>query len=318
MELTNFYSLMPQKNCGICGYSKCTTFARHVLFADEDMRHCAWLDQPLLYQEVKPVKTRVNQSAFLNPCITDGEKVMAELYLAAREVDYGYLDPQFCEYVNLYFTAKCSQSLGIARIEYENKEILLSQTGKVVVRQAESEEDALETVDLVHRVVSGAVICSSLSTVLESISGPYSCDEWKLKAPSAQERELLPIVTKYETSALKALTMGQAHEVDVNPLKSKAVTLVARNQGGLVLYALVGHMSCMQEAVTDAARYRGRLPQNITDFVHNTCVDSHSPEEYHQVLTRLTELTTAPFYREVFKVIFHDLCMSRIRNRFSL
>jgi len=282
------------------------------------MRHCAWLDQPLLYDEVKPVRTRVNQSAFLQPCITDGEKVMAELYLAAREVDYGYLDPQFCEYVNLYFTAKCSQSLGIARIEYENKEILLSQTGKVVVRQAESEEEALETVDLVHQVVSGAVICSSLSTVLESISGSYSCDEWKLKAPSAQERELLPLVGKYETSALKALTMGKAHEVDVNPLKSKAVTLVARNQGGLFLYALVDHVSCMQEAVIDAAHCPGRLPQDITDFVHNMCVDSHSLEEYHQVLTRLIELNTAPFYREVFKIIFHALCISKIRNRFSL
>jgi ArsR family metal-binding transcriptional regulator len=282
MELTNFYQVMPGKNCGICGYGSCNTFARHVLFKKEDLKKCVWLsptDIPGL-NEVRPARTRVEETAFIQPCITDSGMVMAEIYLAPREVDYGYLDPGFCEFLYTYSnfkSVKCSQSLGIARIEYEGKEILISQTGKVVVRQAKTEEDAFAVCDLVRRIVSGAVICSCLATALEAVSGMCTC-ECEIEGPSKREKELYTSFEEYERSVLAAFSHTGLHNLD-------------------------------------AAQPQDKADENTINIIRKAFKGKHALEDYHHLLTYFNR-DSDPFSRELYKAAFHARCIGEIKNRF--
>jgi ArsR family metal-binding transcriptional regulator len=318
MELTNFYQVMPGKNCGICGYGSCNTFARHVLFKKEDLKKCVWLsptDIPCL-NEVRPARTRVEETAFIQPCITDSGMVMAEIYLAPREVDYGYLDPGFCEFLYTYSnfkSVKCSQSLGIARIEYEGKEILISQTGKVVVRQAKTEEDAFAVCDLVRRIVSGAVICSCLATALEAVSGMCTC-ECEIEGPSKREKELYTSFEEYERSVLAAFSHTGLHNLDTAVLKVKAVDLLAHNEGGLILYALAHHLSFIRDAA-DAAQPQDKADENTINIIRKAFKGKHALEDYHHLLTYFNR-DSDPFSRELYKAAFHARCIGEIKNRF--
>ncbi len=314
MELTNYYQVMPGKNCGICGYGSCNTFARRVLFKNEDLNKCAWLsptDIPDL-TEVRPARTRVEETAFIQPCITDAEMVMAEIYLAPREVDYGYLDPGFCEFLDAYprfESVKCSQSLGIARIEYEGKEILISQTGKVIVRQAKTEEDAFACCNLVRRIVSGAVICSCLATALEAVSGMCSC-ECGIEGPSNQEEKMYASFEEYEQSVLDAFNTGGLHNLDITLLKVKAVDLLAHNEGGLILYALAHHLSFIRDAYLSAQQQERTDDSNLVQEAS----EIHALKD-HQILTYLNTKSD-PFSRELYKAAFHARCIQKIKNRF--
>ena len=330
MDLCAFYQLWPGKDCGICGYGSCNTFARGVVFKHENFRKCVWLTEAnadhivKTFGNVNPVTTQVRNSAIFQPCITDAEMVMAEMYLAPREVEYGYLDPGFCEVLLLYFeSVKSSQKLGIARIEHEGKEVLISQTRKVVVRQAQNEEEALKTCNMLSRLVSGSVICSCLATGLECISGLCSCTECEIlrtvRSPLLQ-KEMRACINQYETAVVKRLSRMWKGKFttelqDAASLKAKAVTLLSETAEGLIYYSLIHHLSlivkALEEAASSAAKSDG---QSIDHFVKQALNGSYSTEEYHEIITSLREHMEHPFFRELYKVVFHAKCIAQIKK----
>ena len=328
MDLYRLYQLMPGKDCGICGYGSCTTFLRQVIFGKEHLEKCVWLNKGAeIYEAVRdvtPSQTVVQALAVFKPCITDAEKVMAEIHLAHREVDYGYLDPSFCEVLPLYFeTAKCSQSLGIGRIEYNGKEVLISQNGKVVVRHADNERDALEVCSLLSRIISGAVICPCLATGVECVSGLCPCTDCDtMEKLSSVCMGPEPLLEPYEAAVLKTLTAlwgGSPPDLkDVEPLKAQAVALLTVKWEGLVLYALAHHLSSIQEALRDA----GNTPHmdtekqhEITAFVEKALSGSYDPDEYHTIYSYVCGYDQ-PFFREIHKIVFHAVLIAGIKNRF--
>ncbi len=330
MDLCAFYQLWPGKDCGICGCGSCNTFARCVVFKHEDFRKCVWLTEAnadhilKALGKVNPVTTQVRKSAVFQPCITDSEMVMAEFYLAPREVEYGYLDPGFCEILPLYFeSVKSSRNLGIARIEHEGKEILISQTGKVVVRQAQNEEDAVKICNMLSRLVSGSVICSCLATGLECISGLCSCTECeilhKVQSPLLRE-EMWACIGQYETAVKKGLSRMWKGEFttelqDAASLKAKAVTLLSETAEGLIYYSLIHHLSSMVKALEEAASSATKSDEHSIDhFVMQALNSSFSTEEYHETITSLREYIEHPFFRELYKVVFHAKCTAEIKK----
>lgn len=318
---------MPGKDCGICGSGSCTTFLRKVIFGGASLDTCAWLSNQQSEQlsvnlsDVTPVKTKIQTLAVFSPCITDADLVMAEVYLAREEVDYGYLDPVFCDILPLYFErVKCSKVLGIGRIEYEEKEVLISQTGKVVVRHAQDERDALEVCSLLSRVVSGAVICSCLCTALECVSGLCTCEDCAVLEVMPIRENFLPYELMGE--ALSRLWEGSLVAMpESEPVKRKAVAQQITSKEGLVLYALAHHFSLIQEAVTDAVHCREpvekEMQHKITQFVQEALTSSYDPDEYHQICTFLRK-HTEPFFKEIHKVMFHTVLVAHIKERFCI
>jgi ArsR family metal-binding transcriptional regulator len=315
--------MMPGKNCGICGSGSCTTFLRKVIFEKESLNTCAWLNNNEIgayLLDVTPVKTKVQTLAIFNPCITDADLVMAEVYLAPHKVDYGYIDPLFCDMLPLYFEhAKCSKVLGIGRIEYEDKEVLISQTGKVVVRHAQNERDALEVCSLLSRIVSGAVICPSLCTAIECISGLCTCEDCTVKAMPL--RDTLPYTLLGKAYTLLGEAFSRVWEGDLitvpdsNPLKRRALAQQIANEDGLALYAAAHHFSLIKEAITDAVHWREpvekEMQHTITQFVQGALTGAYDSDAYQTIVTFLRE-HDAPFFKEMYKAVFHSALIAHI------
>jgi len=334
MDLGTFYQLWPGKNCGICGYGSCNTFARHVVFRGDDPAQCLWLTGEEVFHikdvlcNVRPVKTRVKKSAVFEPCITDSEMVMAEIYLAPQKVDYGFLDPGFCDVLPLYFTSvKCSKKLGIARIEHEEKEILLSQSGKLIVRQAKTEEDALEACNVLSRLVSGSVICSCLATGIECVSGLCSCRKCEILQKVGTltlQKNSAALIREYKDAVVTALSHVWKRSLpelpDDVPLKAEAVTLLSENSAGLIFYSLVHHLSSIKEALKGAVTHKveNEYQKAIDRVVTHALAGSYRLEEYKKLCTSCRERMENPLFKELYSVLFHARCTAEIVRAFHI
>jgi hypothetical protein len=321
MELGNAYQLLPGKNCGICGYGSCNTFLRHIIFAKEDLLKCKWLT----FKEVNSIQsqitditllpTKVKHLAVFNPCTSDDARVMAEVYLATKEVEYGYVDPEFCEVLPVYFdSVKCSPLLGIGRIETDSKEVLVSQTGKIVVRHAQNESDVLQICDLISHLISGYVICSCLATGVECVSHLCTCAECDILT-HVETAERPEPVKKYEDYAQNVLSRVWAGEAipqeEIISLRQKAVSLLAETMRGLVLFSLVHHLSFMKEAIIDAQNDTEKEPEELMKLI--TDLISRIPQEYQKITSYLKEQDSS-LSRELYKVIFHANKLAEIKT----
>ncbi|MGC1121404.1 MAG: (Fe-S)-binding protein [Candidatus Methanofastidiosia archaeon] len=327
MDLCSAYQAMPQKNCGICGYASCSTFLRNVVFNRESLEKCHWLKcgYPLdvtsmqtLVQTVQPIITKVRTTALIEPCTTQSGMVMAELYLAHREVEYGYLDPVVCDILPVWTEAvRCSRQLGIARIEYEQKEILLSVTGKTVIRHAKNEEDISRTGELLSRIVEGAVICSCLSTRMECISGGGTRTD-SVPPSTLEERSQLQCINDV---AERVPDMYEAPSCDLGSLslRRQAVALMVFNKGGLLLLSVAHHLSLLEVAVKDLAEHNSalvkeRVQKEVTAFIE-TALTGNADTTYHDLCTFLLQ-EQPPLYKELHNVIFHVHTLSKIREQY--
>jgi hypothetical protein len=330
MDLCSAYQAMPQKNCGICGYASCSTFLRNVIFNTESLEKCHWLNRgyPLdipsmqtLVQAIQPLTTKVKPAALIEPCTTESGMVMAELYLAHREVEYGYLDPVACDILPVWTEAvRCSRQLGIARIEYEQKEILLSTTGKTVIRHAVDEEDITRTGELLSRIVEGAVICSCLSIRMECISGVGTCTDSAPLNSTPEERSQLFCLNEV---AEKASDMYRTPSFDLGSLslRKKAVALTVFNKGGLLLLSVAHHLSLLEAAIKDLAGHDSTLVEEslqkeVTAFIE-TALTRNGDNGYRDLRTFLLQ-EQPPLYRELYSVIFHVHTLSRMREQYLM
>jgi hypothetical protein len=328
MDLCSAYQAMPQKNCGICGYASCSTFLRNVVFNSESLEKCHWLKRgyPLdipsmqtLVQTIQPLTTKVKPTALIEPCTTESGMVMAELYLAHHEAEYGYLDPVVCDILPVWTEAvRCSRQLGIARIEYEQKEILLSVTGKTIIRHAVDEEDISRIGELLSRIVEGAVICSCLSTRMECISGVGTCTDSAPLDSTPEERLQLLCLNEV---AEKASDMYKNPSCDLGSLslRRQAVALMVFNTGGLLLLSVAHHLSLLEAAVKDLAEHDSALvkksvKKEVNAFIE-TALTGNDDTGYHDLHTFLLQ-EQPPLYRELHSIVFQVHMLSRFRAQY--
>ncbi len=128
------------------------------------------------------------------------------------------------------------------------------------------------------------------------------------------------LIVTCEQNAAAALSRLSDDEppllLDLTPLKVKAMTVLSRTINGLVLLSLVHHLSCMQDAVKDAHFSAGKWQDKTKDLMKNVLENSYIPEQYEEVFSSLKERLENPFYRELYKIMFHAQCAAEIRNRF--
>ncbi|MBU1135205.1 MAG: hypothetical protein KKG13_01660 [Nanoarchaeota archaeon] len=99
------------------------------------------------------VKTKDYELNFIKPCITERKKVLAEVKLRR-----GFKPEVLCDIMSkskLAKHTKCSEDLGIARIEWEGKTILVFASGEINIRRADDKEDALKTANFIKDILLG-------------------------------------------------------------------------------------------------------------------------------------------------------------------
>jgi len=118
---------------------------------------------------------------YLRPCVTEVGKISAETHLApgheeSADSTLAFFDSaRLCWALNssqIFNRVKCSEKLGIAKVDVNGKTIVISKGGRINVRRAENEEDALRTTRLVTKAAWPAMVCSTCGkAVLECVAG---------------------------------------------------------------------------------------------------------------------------------------------------
>jgi len=118
---------------------------------------------------------------YIRPCVTEAGKISAETHLAPSSEESADSTLEFfdssklCWALNssqIFNRVKCSEKLGIAKTEINGKTIVISKGGRINVRRAEDEKDALRTTRLVSRAAWPAMICSRCGkAVVECVAG---------------------------------------------------------------------------------------------------------------------------------------------------
>jgi len=92
---------------------------------------------------------------YIQPCISEKGKIMAEAQLECGQKGRFFDKEKMCKVLqnSLFKDVKCSKNLGVAKVEYKNKTIILNHKGKIDVRKAWDKEDALATIKLMAKVL---------------------------------------------------------------------------------------------------------------------------------------------------------------------
>ncbi len=89
---------------------------------------------------------------YTKPCITEKDRIMANTTLDIN-LDF----ERMCDMLKTEFKdVVCSQKLGIVKINWKGKTILIFKSGKVSIRKAESEDDAIKTLETVSKTLKVA------------------------------------------------------------------------------------------------------------------------------------------------------------------
>jgi len=182
----DIYELMPKKDCGLCGNPSCRTSARKIATGDMSPGQCVNLKLPEYEKNLERIQRILKEGvefgakgtvvigeegiAYIHPCISEAGRVAAETKLTSGpegrvdNLKYGFFDPfMMCWALGtsgLYKDVRCSPKLGVARINIDDKTVMVFQDGRINVRKAKDKNDAIQTIRLVSRSLWASIICS--------------------------------------------------------------------------------------------------------------------------------------------------------------
>jgi ArsR family metal-binding transcriptional regulator len=126
-------------------------------------------------QQRKPVMpvedsgdTKEEETVEVNPCTEDGfvtleSRLKSSSGTESKEVHF---DPaKMCQQlkkVKEFSKIRCSKEIGYAIIEYGDKRIHVFKEGKIVIRHADNEQDAMKTLQMIKKALSGSMLKKSI------------------------------------------------------------------------------------------------------------------------------------------------------------
>ncbi len=118
----------------------------------------------------------------IHPCTEDGlVTIEAKLYLGSpfgRPGEDFFDTKQMCSALNrLWFldSLRCSEEMGYALAEWDDKRIHVFKGGKIIIRRAKDDDDAKKTLGIFGRTLWATIPCSCGEPLIHCASG--ACDE---------------------------------------------------------------------------------------------------------------------------------------------
>lgn len=110
------------------------------------------------------LKFRKEAVLYVQPCVSEKGKLMADIELKREEVGTQALDPAtLCSLLEIhrrrFSYLKCSPKLGVAKLVWKGREISIFKNSKLKIQRAIDKEEILRVANSVARLVWGAVIC---------------------------------------------------------------------------------------------------------------------------------------------------------------
>ncbi|MGQ9759868.1 MAG: hypothetical protein ACUVQ5_04805 [Candidatus Methanomethylicaceae archaeon] len=160
------YKSFPHTDCGYCGNPSCVTMLRKYCIGKSKLEECIYFsagayDVENIYCSLPQLRSSPGQAiSYVRPCPTEPSKVTIEVnLLPSVSSPYGYFDMITAEKIfnRTVPGLKISPSLGIARIESENGDIMVFSEGKIVIRRGKNEERAFWQISRVVRLLWATV-----------------------------------------------------------------------------------------------------------------------------------------------------------------
>jgi len=111
------------------------------------------------------LKFRKEAVLYVQPCVSERGKLMADIELKREEVGTQALDPTtLCSLLEIhrrrFSYLKCSPNLGVAKLVWKGREISIFKNSKLKIQRALDKEEILRVANSVARLVWGAIICN--------------------------------------------------------------------------------------------------------------------------------------------------------------
>jgi len=139
---------------------------------------------------------------YVQPCATVEGRVNCELRFGipgkgALEIFYDFptLSRILDAYDDDFDETRVSSNLGIARVQWRGKKILISKNGRIVIREAVDEGDARDTIDFLSRLLAPSVICDKCGQVVLNCA-MASCGRCARQQPSLTALPVNPLLTE--------------------------------------------------------------------------------------------------------------------------
>ena len=110
------------------------------------------------------LKVRKEAVLYVQPCVSERGKLMADVELKREEDRIQLIDPAvLCSILEIhrrrFAELKCSPNLGVAKLKLKGREISIFKNGKLKIQRALDREEILRVANSISRLVWGAVIC---------------------------------------------------------------------------------------------------------------------------------------------------------------
>jgi len=198
------HELLPKFDCGQCGNPVCMTFARKLLLESQRPDECIFLEDGQKQKIASTIGTVDRERGLsestegevveIHPCTEEG---MVTLWAqmkptgASNEFLGDYFDQfQLCRSVaqaDLFEKDECSPRMGYAYVEIKGTRTHIFKTGKIVMRRADSKEDAMATLARISRFLLPARVCSCSNIMADCFGG--CCDDCFEDVCGALKRE---------------------------------------------------------------------------------------------------------------------------------
>ncbi len=160
------YKVFPQLDCGYCGNPSCVTMLRKYCIGESSLGDCIFFKTGVFNEAniscSPPVlRTPTNQRiSYVRPCPTEPNRVTIEVnVLPTDHSHYGYFDMITAQKIfsQTIPALKISPSLGVARMESENGDVMVFSEGKIVIRRGADEKRAFWQISRVARLLWATV-----------------------------------------------------------------------------------------------------------------------------------------------------------------
>jgi hypothetical protein len=114
---------------------------------------------------------------YIQPCTSIEGRINCEFQFGVpglgtveKLFDFGKLARILNTYADKFTESRVSTNLGVARVQWHGKTILVSRNGRIVIRESISEIDAKATIEFLAKLLAASIICPECGDVILNCS----------------------------------------------------------------------------------------------------------------------------------------------------
>lgn len=169
-----------------------------------------------------------SQVIYTQPCASVKGKINCELRFSIpgkgitdNFFEFSIMSQILSTYTDKFAETRVSSNLGIARIQWRDKKIIISKNGRVIIRECDNEQDAKITINFLTKLLAPSITCTKCGSPLVDCAIAYcgKCSNAQVSLTILPNNSLL----KEEIQRLRSLTeiLNEIHNSPIENVEIK-------------------------------------------------------------------------------------------------